>query len=236
MKRTIHVLMLAVLFAIGSVQSYAQTDKGALALELTDVTSDNEQVAAQMEMMKGMMINVHYADGSSITSMDMMGGMVKSSTVMGESGDLDLYMEMMGNKIWVEASAAELARLEAENDNAPDYDITYDKEDTKEILGFQCYKMTMVDSNNPDAAITGYITEDIKVNTNIMGAVKTKDFAGFPLELSISNPMVTMTFTAQDYTPEADLSKFEFDQSQYTKMTMEEFISQMGAMGGGMGF
>lgn len=236
MRLFYRVITTVALSALIISSSYAQTDKGTLTMELTDVASDNEQMAAGLEMMKGTSMIVTFTDKKSMSKLDMMGGMIKTDIMIDPAGDLNMYMDMMGRKIWVAATKAEQDLMKAKNPEANDFDIAYDKSDTKEIAGFKCYKMTVTSPANPDMELTAYITEDIDINAQVIQNMDINQFDGFPLEYTMNTGMMRMTFSTTAYEPTVDLSVFDVDQSQYKKMTMEEFQSQMGSMGGGMGF
>ena len=116
-------------------------------MEIVDASSTDSQVATQLEMMKGTKISVSYMGEKSLTKMNMMGGLINVDVKMSENGDMDMYMDMMGQKMWIPSTKAELDLAKAEA-GASDPEFVYDESDTKEIAGFQCYKVTMT---NPDA-------------------------------------------------------------------------------------
>ncbi len=208
-------------------------DQGTLTMAITDVSSDNEQMAAGLEMMKGTELKVTYDGKRSMTKMNMMGGMVKTDIKMSEEGNMDMYMDMMGQKMWIPATKAEMEKAQAESGADQEFDYQYDENDTKEIAGFNCYKMTMTTPANPEFTLTAYVTEDIDINAAVIQNVDITKFKGFPLEYTMDMGMMKMTFSTTEFSKEADLSVFEVDTKGYKKMTMEEFQAQMGAMGGG---
>ena len=204
---------------------------GSLTMEITDATSDNPQVASQMEMMKGTKVGVTYKGQQSMTKMDMMGGMVKVDVKMSESGDMDMYMDMMGQKMWIVSTKAEMDLAKAES-GASEPEISYDESDTKMIAGFECYKMVLTSPDNEDFTLEAYITEKIKTNAAVIQNVDISKFKGFPLEYTINMPQMQMTFETTDYSAEIDESIFDVNTDGYKKMTFEEFQSAMGGMGG----
>ena len=209
--------------------------KGVLTMEVVDASSTDAQVAAQMEMVKGTQIEVSYLDQMSLTNITSMGGLMNVSVKLAETGDMDLLLDVFGQKMWVTSTKAELDIAKAEA-GASDPEFVYDENDTKEIAGFQCYKVTMT---NPDAEgfkIEAYITEEIKANAAVIQGVDISEFRGFPLEYSISSsaPSMNLTFTTTDYSADVDASVFDVKTDGFTKMTMEELQSLGGA--GGFGF
>lgn len=222
-----------VISMIFSISMHAQ--KGVLTMEVVDASSTDAQVAAQMEMVKGTQIEVSYLDQMSLTNITSMGGLMNVSVKLAETGDMDLLLDVFGQKMWVTSTKAELDIAKAEA-GASDPEFVYDENDTKEIAGFQCYKVTMT---NPDAEgfkIEAYITEEIKANAAVIQGVDISEFRGFPLEYSISSsaPSMNLTFTTTDYSADVDASVFDVKTDGFTKMTMEELQSLGGA--GGFGF
>ena len=222
-----------VISMIFSISMLAQ--KGVLTMEVVDASSTDAQVAAQMEMVKGTQIEVSYLDQMSLTNIISMGGLMNVSVKLAETGDMDLLLDVFGQKMWVTSTKAELDIAKAEA-GASDPEFVYDENDTKEIAGFQCYKVTMT---NPDAEgfkIEAYITEEIKANAAVIQGVDISEFRGFPLEYSISSsaPSMNLTFTTTDYSADVDASVFDVKTDGFTKMTMEELQSLGGA--GGFGF
>ena len=225
MKRFYAVIFLSCLVSLAGAQT------GTLKMEIVDASSDNPQVAAQIEMMKGTTLDVSYRGKESMTKMNMMGGMVKVDVQLSEAGDMNMYMDMMGQKMWIPSTKAELDIAKAES-GASDPDISYDENDTKEIAGFECYKMILTSPDNEDFKLEAYITEDIKINAAVIQNVDISQFKGFPLEYTINAPNMMLTFATTDYSTEVDESVFSVKTGGYTKMTMDELQSMMGGMGG----
>lgn len=224
-------IALLALFAVANVT--AQDDKGTITLEITDVTSDNPQVAAFAEGMKGSETIVFFRGAESLTRVNMMGGMVKIDVKIDAEENSDMLMDAMGNKIWVPSTKLEQARMKAESDNPMDeMEISYDKADTKEIAGYQCYKMTVEFPDAEDSGIVGYVTEAITIRPNFIRGVDISEFEGFPLEFTFSNPQMNMTMSTKSIETTLDESVFDLNTSGYQKMTMAEFAE----MSRGMGF
>jgi hypothetical protein len=220
-----------VISLIFSVAMFAQN--GALTIEVVEANSTDAQVAAQLEMMKGTKISVSYMGEKSLTEMNMMGGLVNIDVKMSENGDMDMYMDMMGQKMWIPSTKAELDLAKAQA-GASDPEFVYDESDTKEIAGFECYKVTMTNPDVEGFVLEAYITEEIVANAAVIQGVDISQFKGFPLEYTInsSTPNMNMTFTTTDYTADVDASVFDVKNDGFTKMTMEEFQSLMGGAGG----
>lgn len=226
------IIVFALVWSLGL---NGQEEEGRLKMEIVEVDSNDPQVAAQMEMLKGSELIVNYKGDESMTTVNMMGGMIRTDIKKSSNGDMDMFMDMMGNKMWIPSTKSELDLMKAESGTG-DYDIEYDTEDRKEIAGYDCYKMILTSPDNADMKLTAYITEDLKINAAVIQNVDISEFKGFPLEYSLDMGIVKMTFSTLDIEDKIDASAFEINTSSYKKMTMEEFQSQMGGMGGGFGF
>ena len=229
--------MLTAMFLLVGWSAFAQPAQGTLKLEIIEATSDNPQMAAGLEMMKGTITEVMYQDGQSITKMNMMGGMVEVDVKMGKEGNMDMLMNAMGNKMWIQASKTDLDLAQAENDSPlADLDFEYDESDRKEIAGFDCFKMIATAPGSDEFKLEAYITEDIKINAAVMQGIDITEFRGFPMEYIFDAGMMKMTVSTTEFSDEVAEGAFELDTNGYTKMSYEEFLNSMGQMGGGMGF
>jgi len=236
MKKYILFLFSVVFMTMASTVN-AQNE-GHITFEITDVTSDNPQVAAQMEMMKGSVTEVYYKGDQSLTNMNMMGGMININIIVeGKDQGSKMAMDMMGQKMLIPISKAEMDKAKAESDNPlAELDIQYDENDTKQIAGLDCYKVVATSIANPDMKIEAYITDAITTKAGFIQGLEMDQFKGYPLEITASLGMVDMTYTAQAFEPKCDDTSLTLDTSGFTEMTFEEFMNSMGQMGGGFGF
>lgn len=204
---------------IGTVVSSDEgLKKGYVKMEITDVSSDDEQMAQMLEMMKGTETEVFFAEGQSLTVMNMMGGMVQVKNMLNAEGDMNMYMDAMGNKIHMQASKAELMKAKAEQPSGfDDLEFEYDMEDTKEIMGFKCYKMKSVDDEDSEMKFEAYITEEIKTNAAIIQGADLSKFKGFPLEYNIDMGQMSMIITCKDFKKEVDSAVFDIKADGYQK-------------------
>ena len=231
-KRLLSVLFLA--FFIVAGYSQMSLDKGEVKMEITDISSDNEQMAMQLEMMKGSQTSVYFDKDSYSSQMSMMGGMVNIKTYSNSGANtFDMLMDAMGQKMWV-ASSLDESVDNKEKEMTDKMKIEYDKDDVKEILGYKCYKVKVT---NPEAdanalSMSGYVTEDIKTNANIIQGLQTLKFEGFTLEFTVVNPMMSMTMTAIEVNKDFDSAKLVPVTEGFKKMTMDEFKASMGGLGG----
>lgn len=232
--RLLQTFLLLTLF-IGSISAQKEISEVYIKMEITEASSENQEMAQMLEMMKGTETEVYYKDGRSLTKMNMMGGMINIKNVVESDGNTDMYMDAMGNKMHVESTKLEAEKLKAENPNPMnDLEFEYDKSDTKTIAGYKCYKMIakVKDADADGLQVHGYITEDIKINASIQG-VDVSEFPGFPLEFVMDVPgTMKMVMSTVDIKDSVDGGVFKIDNSGYKKMSMEEFMSAMGGMGG----
>lgn len=205
--------------------------KGTVKMEITKVTSDDPQMAMGLEMMKGSQTEVAFKEDQYLTSLDMMGGMVKMKILVENSKNMmNMLMDAMGNKSWIESKLDE-SQDAKQKEIAKLTKIEYDKNDTKEILGYKCYKMTITNLEMEGITVTGYLTEDIKTKANIIQGFQSVELPGYAMEFTAGNPKFTMTMTAVDLKDTVDDSKFTLDTKGYKKITMEEFKKSMGGFG-----
>ncbi len=215
-----------------SLSAQKVMDKGTVKMEITNVSSDDPQLAMGLEMMKGSQTELIFKEEQYVTNMNMMGGMMKIQVHIEKSKNMmNMLMDMMGNKSWIESKLDETQNAQ-QKAIAAQSKVEYDKNDTKDILGYKCYKMTVTNPEMEGMTVTGYITEDIKTKANLIQGFQSLEFAGYTMEYTVSNPKFSMTMTAVDIKDNVDESKFSFDTKGYKKMTMAELQKSMGGMGG----
>jgi hypothetical protein len=237
MKKQILSLAIAV-FCIFGTSLVAQTSlkEGYVKMEITDATSDDEQMAMGLEMMKGTQTEIFFNGEKYVTKMSMMGGMVEVKTFVSNKDDqFNMLMDAMGNKMWVNSTIDDAEKAN-QQDLAKGATVTYDQDDTKEIAGYKCYKATITNKEAADMVVTGYVTRDIVTDANIIQGLQSLKLEGFPLEFTVKNSMMTITMSAVDVKNKLSASDMEMKTDGYKKMTMDEFQKSMGGMGGGMGF
>lgn len=233
----ISILTCLILFSINQIALSQKTlESGTIIMELTEVNSDDKQMAAQLEMLKGSETNFHFSDEKSLVMTSMMGGMMEINKITNKDGSSELFFNAMGNKMLIESTAEEVSKLaEDQKEKVEDVEVTYDKEDTKEILGYNCYKAKIVGGEEMPMTFHMYLTNDLNVSSKLIQGLDAFDLEGFPLEYVIDMGKMSMTYSTQEIKEELDKSVFEIDPAGYTKMTMDEFMEKMGGMGG-MGF
>jgi hypothetical protein len=237
MKRFNLFLLLISFFMTGALTAQTTMEEGYIKFEVTDVQAEDEQMAAQLSMMKGTTNEVYFTKGKSLSKMNMMGGMMKM-TVLANSEDNTgtMLFDAMGQKYKIPMTSEEKEAMKAKNEGQMgDLEFVYDKEDKKTIVGYECYKMTIKSENMEGMEMSAYITEDIVAGAEVLQGVDASKMAGFPLEYIINQGQFSMVFSALEISDELDASVFELNTKGFKEMTMEEFQNAMGQMGG-MGF
>jgi len=215
----------------------AQLTKGVVTMEVTDATSDDQQMAMQLGMLKGATTTIYFSGDQSMTEMDIMGGMMKSRSYTNPSSNtMDMMIDAMGNKVWV-SSPLEEAKALQEKEGVANAKITYDKSDTKEIMGYTAHKVnvTMPDMQ-AGMSISGYVTTDIKTDATVINGAEGLKIDGFPLEFTIVTPQMSVTISTTDIKKTVDEAVFTPVTEGYQKMTLDEFTKNLGGMTGGLGF
>jgi len=234
MKRTF-LPLLAFLTVSLNIVAQKTIDSGYIKMEITEVASDDEQTNMMLQMMKGTQTEVFFKGYAYVTSMDMMGGMVKTQTYVNEqSKSFDMLMDAMGQKYWINSDLDE-ARNSENSKVAENAKVTYDKDDTKKILGYNAYRVNIELPGQEGLAITGYVSEEIKTKANLMQGMESLKLNGYPLEFTVNNPQMKMTMTTVEINDKVDESRMEMRTEGFQKITMQEFTQQMGA-GMGLGF
>ena len=228
--------LLAVLTMV-PVFGQSEFKEGTIKMELTEVDSDNEQVAAQLEMLKGTQTIYYFTEEKSMVSANMMGGMVTMKSLINNADEhLTFLFDAMGNKMMVESTKEERASMEEEQAEAMEgMELVYNEEETKEILGNKCILATLEGDELP-MKFQMWVATDIKASNKMIQGMQAFELKGFPLEYVLEMEQMSMTYSAVEMSDEVDASVFELNTSGYKKMTFEEFQQQMGQFGGGMGF
>lgn len=209
--------------------------EGHVTMEITKIESDDEQMAAQMQMLKGTQTDTYFTQEQYKSVMSIMGGMMNVTNVVNnESGKMDMYMDMMGQKMWIDTNMEEAGK---DKPSTEDVKITYDKANTKEILGYNCYMMTISSPEMEGGTVQAYITQDIKSDAKFIQGYEKVKFEGFPLEVTLKMPQMTMTMETTKLEKTVPADAFTISTEGYQKMTMSQFTEKMGGMGaGGFGF
>ncbi|MGE5355725.1 MAG: hypothetical protein ACM3PT_05740 [Deltaproteobacteria bacterium] len=230
-----NILLLLTLFVFAGFSLTAQElNKAYMKFEVTDVKSesaDDPNAGMMTNALKGTITKVYFDGPKSITKISMMGGMVSTKILTDKSGNSEMYMDAMGQKILTKMTKAEIEKMQKEEGNKIEY--VHHKEKTKEILGYKAHLVTVKDASGKmeGADMQFWVTDQIKTNAVVSQGVDNDLIGGFPLEITVSVPkQFSMTTTLTELKKDFDASVFEFDKKGYKEMSMEE-LKNMG-MGG----
>ena len=225
-----------------SVQMMAQKsiENGHIKMEIVEATSDNEEMAMGLEMLKGTETNYYFDDERTLVTQSMMGGMVEVATMTTiKDKTIEMFFNMMGNKTYVETSEKELNQgQDTLNNPTKNMKVVYNRKNRKKIAGFDCFEATITNPDLEENAVsfTMYVSDEIKANSKMIQTLSEFNIEGFPLEFSIEMEQMKMVYSTTAVADSFDQSVFKIDRTGYTKMTMEQFQQQMGGMGQGLGF
>jgi hypothetical protein len=226
-----HIGLILSFLVFFTLQSFTQDilEEGKVVFELSDVSSDDPQMAMVMGGMKGMKTEFNFK--KDIHSVDMDMGFVKMKILVDKANNkMNMLNDAMGNKTWIESTLD--ADKDAEN-VAKNTKVTKDKSNTKEIAGYPCYYFEFSNPDMPEMVVSGYMTEKIKSSANLVQGFQALDLDGFMLEYSVKMPQMTMVTTAKEIKPTADSKKFELNTKGYTKMSMEDYMEMVKKFSGG---
>ena len=203
------------------IGAMAQMTTGHVAYKI-DVTSDDPEAAMTIAMFANSSMDLFFDGDVSRVDLDM-GGLMSIGTVSDAvSGEvLILLGGLMGN-MGVITSLEEMGTDEDDSDE--NVTVTRSKE-TKTIAGYKCKKAVLLDEEGNE--ITYWYTDKIKANTKGQDNFNNK-IPGFPLEYSVNNEGMLMTFTATVVEKKLDNKSALFAieiPAGYQEMTYEEFSS-----------
>jgi GLPGLI family protein len=188
-----------------------------------------EDLPAEMAMMEAMLPDemiTRVKGEKSRMEQSMAMGMSSVTITDMKKGTGIVLMDLMGQKIAMEATKEELKKLDKKkvSDKKPEFKYT---SETKEIAGYECKKAFIVIEGAGEMEI--YYTEDLPA-----GASKQfEGLKGFPLEYSISQGPMKVSFTATKVIKEKLSDSLFSIPDGYDIMTFEEFQKTMGGMMGG---
>lgn len=216
-----HTLTIA--FLLFSIYSFAQITSGHIKYVLSEVSFEQAEMAQAGAMMQNSTMDIYFTPEQQKTVADMMNGMMKTQSYQTDSSMIQ-YMDMMGQKIKVVMEVPESAE-----EAMKDIDIRYDKSDTKEIAGYNCYKASlnipMPDSTMDDMEMKLYISDEIKMKTFNVQQIRNLKIEGTPLMMVIDAGIMRMTYEAKEVNKEFEKSIFDLPTGAYKTMTLKELES-----------
>ena len=212
------VLILSIILLSASVQAQKKITEGSVILKLEADESNEDQFQFGDNTME------YYFSGAKIRcAMKMMGGLIVMQSIEDKSNEENngFYVDHLGHKIEVISDSDAEVQLMTLPVMAEGFEeVEYVKNDRKTILGYDCYKTKIL--NNDGSSATYYITEKILPKV-IYRNKKANLLKGFPLELRMLANGTEVVYTASELKKNSEVSDFELQRDQYTKMTMAEY-------------
>lgn len=254
--KKLHALSLFffLLVGINNISAQRELTQGSLTIGITELETSDQQAASMLPMFKSSTMKFDFNDVNSLMTMDMMSGMMKIRVLLdNKTQATTMLMDMMGQKTMTKISSEDAKKNREDQKMNPedipvDFNVTYDKKDTKTIEGHKCFKANIdvkpkdaQKAEDVDLKITAYVTEEIKFpNAMIKSFEDTMGQGSFkmtevPLEISISfNDGKTsgkITLAATEIKKMVEAGTFKLDTTGYEEMSMEDMMKN-----GGMGF
>lgn len=216
MKQLTILLGLLLLFC-NSTWAQKKMKEGIVRYYITDIHTD----VPEMEMMKGSEMTLFFSDKKQKIEMNLMNGVYRTQTIFDQDSDQSIVLtDIMGKKVRIDEPVTEV------RDELPTQEIIYDKDATKEIAGYTCHK-AILNGKNGDRLVA-YITNRITPKDSYFDKL-FMGLDGFPLEYTIINNQVAITFTADEVDHKIDDSVF-FVIGDYETMSEKEFQELMGGL------
>jgi len=236
--KTVCQILLLILLSTPIIAQKAM-EAGYIKMEVTEVFSEDEQKAAGANMFKGSETEYFFDKEHTLVKQNMMGGMVTIRSLMNlDTEEIEMYFEMLDQKMFIETNKAEMnTGKDSLTQNKPikELNISYNKSDTKNILGYNCYKAKISSLDSPIIESL-YISEEINVDSKMIQALSDLEINGFPLELTMNLNGIKLVFTTTEIENQLDKNIFQIDDTGFKQMTFKEFQNTISQMSGGLGF
>jgi hypothetical protein len=223
MKTFFRITLIVTFLVLGlsSVDAQKSLNEGHIQYEVTNIESESMEA----QMMKGTLIDIFFNQANTKMNIQMMGGMITMDVITETATEsTTLLMNMMGRKVQVDQTEKKKEEAKVEK---PEFDITYDKSDIKEIAGEKCIKATLVDKKTNDSIIM-YVAK--KLNPMVkMAQDMFPGLEGLPLEIILASEGIGVTITAQTFEKKVEKTAFDIPEG-YEIMTPEKFEKEMGGM------
>lgn len=221
MTNRIFVLVLLLFFSTG-LFAQKKMKKGQITYKVTEVKSKK----AGTRMLEGMEMQLFFDNALHKLEISTMGGLIQMATISDLEKETHASLfNMMGQKVKV--SNQSLPKVNKKKT----YKITYNRNIEKTIAGYSCYQAVMTSAEG--TVLTAYVTNKIKARHPYF----VKLFAGlegWPMQYTIDNNGMRMTFSAQSTNAEADVSKVFEIPADYEEKTPEELKNMMGGFDFGL--
>lgn len=184
------------------------------------MSSDDPDMAMTIAMMEGSSMEIYFKNAMTRTDI-RMGMFMDLNMITNETTKKVIILTggMMGDY----GILSNFEEMEMEDQKEP-LKVELTKE-TKEIVGFKCKKAIITDADGK--TVTYWYTDKIKYN-KAGNQFFNYHFPGIPLEMTMTEDAMNMTFTAVIYEKKVDSPEDIFLEeipTEYTIMTYEEFMN-----------
>ncbi|MDX1651962.1 MAG: hypothetical protein R3277_05695 [Brumimicrobium sp.] len=191
-----------------------------------EMSSDDPEMEAQLSMFQNSSLQLYIKDQMSRQEFSF-GGMIKTTVIMNSETQegLSLIDGMMGN--YAAKISPDKEDTISENDSAVDFEIEL-VDETKKILGYTCKKAIVYDQDGNESVY--WYTEEIAPPKE-GGKYMNEKVPGMPIEFTVNQQGITMTFTATKFEKKVDKPKEKFSMKVpegYTEKPLEEIQGMMG--------
>ncbi|MEL7021249.1 MAG: hypothetical protein AAGK47_06570 [Bacteroidota bacterium] len=214
---------LLVLLMMTTATAQKKIKQGIIRYVITDIHTD----VPEMELMKGSTLELFFSTKKQKVRMNLMrGAMITETIIDHKTGESIMLTELMGRKVRIDnAKPIKHSALRQQG-------VIYDKDATKDIAGYRCHKAII--RNTDGERLVAYITNRIAPRSDYLDHL-FMGLEGFPLEYTVVNNEVAITFTAEEVTDHIDASAF-YVLGEYEKMSEEAFRTLMGDFDLGLGY
>ena len=238
MKTVQYLLILMLMFGLGENSLYGQKMReGIIKMEVVDAKASQPEMQQMIGAMKGSTQEIHFNQEKQHIVMSMMGGLMTTNIYQEYSKKgMETYLDMMGQKIKMvltpeQAEAQEQASEEILKTNP----IQYDRNATKEILGYTCTKAKMnLESNGQKMQMVFWLTKEIDLPKAFVQNLNNIQFDGAPLAMEMNMGPMTLIYEAVEISKTLGPGFYKKPSGEYKEMSMED-LQKMG-MGGQLGF
>lgn len=203
MRKIYIFLSIALLFitATNSLSAQKTIKEATLTWAVTQSNATSDQGAQALEMMKSLEMKWTFNESKMLGNMTM-GSMMDTKFVVDKKNDSrKVFMSMMGQKFKADLKEDQFSNMVGNMQNQGGNDFTIKKDQTKTILGYNCYLITSeFTQRGMKGTINVYITEDINIedaeglfNQNAFVDTEGNQVKGFPLSMNYQFPGFTYT-------------------------------------------
>lgn len=238
MRKLILSLTLSLLVFSGIL--FSQITSGVITMNMTDVhisgTESKDEVAEVRSRLRDMNMVIYFRPGEQVTEMNKMMGTIDIKTYF-KDGHMTRYQDNMGQKLKIITPLENVSSdsLDVNKSNMQRvYDISYDRESSIDIIGYECYKANInmdmdvltkeeeMPTETKEMNMVWYITEEIQMDNFQLEEMPGLVLQGTPLHLSVNMGNMTMTFEATNIETSVENSAFEEPIGDYKVLTPEE--------------